>query len=45
MNFTPPQGVTAANEVTWKQPHHKLFLAAEGTNPSDTGPAEERGVS
>lgn len=43
MNFTPAQGVTPANEVTWK--HYELFLAAEGTSPSDTGPAEERGVS
>lgn len=36
MNFTPAQGVTPDTEVTWKQPHYKLFLAVEGTSPGDT---------
>lgn len=36
------QGVTPANEVTWKQLHYKLFLVAEGTSSSDTGWTKEQ---
>lgn len=37
MNPTPPEGVTCANEVTLKQPHCELFLAAVGTSPRIPG--------